>query len=84
MSVRVRKDESSITTPQHHTNKILTYQPFSLKQKVYRLCMVEKKVCKIRTHTSKEDFFDPLRKLFSTLLFFEVGVKIFTFSSLLE
>jgi len=46
--------------------------------------MEEKKVYKIRTHTSMEDFFDPLRKLFSTLLFFEVGVKIFTFSSLLE
>ena len=64
--------------------QILTYKLFSLKQKVYKLCMEEKKVCKLRTHTSTEDFFDPLRKLFSTLLFFEVGVKIFTFSNLLE
>ena len=46
--------------------------------------MEEEIVCKLRTHTSKEDFFDPMRKLFSTLLFFEVGVKIFTFSNLLE
>jgi len=57
--------------------------PTFLISKMYINQVLKKGKCKVHTHTSTDDSFDPSSKLLSTGLY-ELGVQIFTSSNLLE